>query len=497
MKFSRRRFVASSGLLTLSGMAGAPAAIGAGAELRTDGSPRRIIHMVSDGMSMGTLSCADHFSRLVRGQPLEWSKLYRRTDAVSALVNMRSLNSLVTDSAAAASSWGSGSRVMNGSLNLLPDGRELKTLYDVFGDAGWARGLVTTTEITHATPAGFAANASDRGAAELIATQYLDRRVEVLLGGGEQFFDEGYRADKRDLRGDYQGRGYHVLTDGRELDSAPASGRWLGTFARSHLPYTVDRNSDPSLQERVPTLAEMTRAALRRLGQERHFILQVEGGRVDHAAHGSDAAALMWDQLAFDEALGVALDFQRENRDTLLVITTDHGNANPGLNGMGSGYAASVSLFGNLTKVRKSLAMLQRDFTRVAEKGAVSPQTAAELVAAGTGCELTERQAEGFVRFLEEQRRPLYDMMNTWSAQMGQLLANHFGVGWSGTAHTSDFVPLIALGRGAERFRGFLENTQIFHAYLALARIDYRNPELPLLAECGPNAAQAEGLVAA
>ena len=68
---------------------------------------------------------------------------------------MRSLNSLVTDSAAASTSWGSGSRVKNGTLNILPDGRRLRPLCTVFGEAGWARGLVTTTEITHATPAGF------------------------------------------------------------------------------------------------------------------------------------------------------------------------------------------------------------------------------------------------------------------------------------------------------------------------------------------------------
>jgi alkaline phosphatase len=384
--------------------------------------------------------------------------------------------------------------VTNGSVNVLPDGRELKTLYDVFGDAGWARGLVTTTEITHATPAGFAANATDRGAAELIATQYLDRRVEVLLGGGEQFFDAGYRADKRDLRGDYRVRGYHVLTDVRELERAPAAGRWLGIFARSHLPFTIDHEADEHLREAVPSLAEMTRAALRRLSEERYFILQVEGGRVDHAAHGSDAAALMWDQLAFDDALEVALEFQRSSPDTLLVITTDHGNGNPGLNGMGSGYLQSGSLFANLRKVRKSLPMLQKDFARAMEKGEFSAQTVSTLVAEGMGCDLTEPQADGFVRFLEEQRRPLYDLMNSWSAQMGQLLANHLGIGWSGTAHTSDYVPMIALGRGAERFRGFLENTEVFHAYLALARVRYRNPELPLLAECRPTAAEVEGV---
>jgi len=411
---------------------------------------------------------------------------------MTALVDMRSLNSLVTDSAAAASSWGSGSRVKNGSLNVLPDGRELKPIYDLLGDAGWSRGLVTTTEITHATPAGFAACVGDRGMTERIAAQYLDRRIEVLLGGGAQFFDPQQRSDKADLKADYRAAGYRVMATRAELAEAPVKGRWLGTFAKSHLPFTVDHRQNAELQARIPSLAEMTRAALRRLAEDRNFILQVEGGRVDHAAHGSDAAALVWDQLAFDEALAVCLEFQRTSPDTLLIVTTDHGNSNPGLNGMGTGYASSVPLFARLRSVKQSLGRLQEDFRRVSEANGLSPQAIVELVAEGIGCTLTVEQAEGFARFLEGQQPPLYGMMNSWSAQMGQLLANHLGIGWTGTAHTSDYVPLVALGPGAERFRGFKRNTELFPHYLELAGIDYRNPALPLLAESGPTATEAE-----
>jgi alkaline phosphatase len=281
----------------------------------------------------------------------------------------------------------------------------------------------------------------------------------------------------------------------RELAEVPLKGCWLGTFSQGHLPFTIDQRAEEKLQESVPTLAEMTGAALRRLGEEPNFILQVEGGRVDHAAHHSDAAALMWEQLAFDEALEVCLEFQRAAEDTLVVVTTDHGNANPGLNGMGSGYTESVSLFANLRRVKKSLGNLQQDFRRMAETRGLSPRIISGLVAEGTGLTLTDEQAEGFARFLEGRQPPLYAMMDGWSAQMGQLLANHLGIGWSGTAHTSDYVPLVAVGPGAERFGGYLQNTDLFHHYLGLAKVAYRNPELPLMAECGPSAAEAEGRV--
>jgi alkaline phosphatase len=496
MKVSRRRFLSSSGVVAVGGLTVPGAALsGASVPIDSGGKPRHIIHLVSDGMSVGMLTCADQFSLLVRRRPLAWVTLCSRPGAVNGMANTRSLNSLVTDSAAAASSWGSGSRVVNGALNVLPDGRELKTLYTLLGEAGWARGLVTTTEITHATPAGFAINVPDRGQAERIAEQYLERGIEVLLGGGRQFFLESSRSDKRDLRGAYEMAGYRVLEDRAELLEAPAKGRWLGIFTRGHLPYTIDQRASTDLRAMVPTLAEMTGAALRRLEGERHFVLQVEGGRVDHAAHGSDAAGGIWDQLAFDEALEVCLDFQRRQPDTLVVVTTDHGNANPGLNGMGGGYGRSTPLFSNLTRVRKSMSALEQDIQRARGGGGITAGELADIIGEATGYEVPDRQAGLFARYLEGDHPPLYDLMNSFSAQLGQLLANHVGIGWSGTSHTADYVMSTAAGPGAAGFGGVLQNTDYFHRYMELAGIRHRNPELPLMAESGPSANEVEGMM--
>jgi hypothetical protein len=115
------------------------------------------------------------------------------------------------------------------------------------------------------------------------------------------------------------------------------------------------------------------------------------------------------------------------------------------------------------------------------------------LIEGATGYAVPEKKAEAFVRFLAGRDRPLYDGMNSLSTQLGQLLANHFGVGWTGNAHTADYVPLVAVGPGAERFRGFVQNTDVFAHYLALAGLRLQNPTWPLLAESGPSAAEVEG----
>lgn len=438
--------------------------------------------LISDGMSAGTLTCADHLSQLTRGRGTVWMELFKHPRAHVGLMNMRSLDSMVTDSSAASSSWGSGSRIANGAVNVLPDGRALKPLYSILAEAGWKRGLVTTTEITHATPAGFAANDDSRGSAENIARQYLERRVDVLLGGGQKFYDPQKRKDKADLWQEYRAAGYCVMMAADDLKKAPPDQRWLGTFHESHLPFTVDHVHDAELMAKVPTLPEMTRAALARLEKENHFILQVEGGRVDHGCHACDAPAALYDQLAFDEAIEVCLEFQKRSPETLVVITTDHGNGNLGLNGMGKNYADSSPLFANLKSAKAS-------FDAILKKLGTAPEITViqEVIREATGYSLSESKAALLVPFLAKKGETLYDLMNSASAQLGQLLANHWGIGWTGNAHTADYVNIVAIGPGAERFRGFIQNTDVFHKFLALAEIDFKNPEVPLKAKMEPN----------
>lgn len=476
---------------------GAPASAAATARQQR---PARIIHLVADGMSLGTLTAADYLSHQLRQRALRWVELCGRPGVQSGFMNMRSLNSMVTDSSAASSSWGSGSRVVNGALNQLPSGKTLTPLYTLFGQQGWKRGLVTTTEITHATPAGFAASIGSRDNATVIAAQYLERKVEVLLGGGDKFFDAKKRSDKHDLKADYTAAGYRVMETADDLATASTAQPWLGVFYESHLPYTLDRMSSSALQAKVPELATMTRRALDWLGRHEHFILQVEGGRVDHGAHNCDAPAALREMLAFDDALAVVLEFQRQQPDTLVVITTDHGNGNLGVNSSGS---QTSKMFKRVAETKASFVEIMRRLRQrpaatanlIAEDQkpgvpAVKPKTKEYvpgvkeiqgIIEDSTGYKVSDRRAGMFQEFLAKDGATIYDLMNSEMVQLGQLLANHFAIGWTGGAHTADYAPVTALGPGAERFAGFLQNTDVFRHYTDLAGIDFRNPEEPLI----------------
>lgn len=519
MSLSRRNFFKSSSIAAAAASLTLPAAAASNPVFRgfrNGQRPRHIIHMVADGMSSGTLTAADALSWIMRGRGLTWIEMHKQQNVHSGLMDMRSLNSIVTDSSAASSSWGSGTRIINGKVNQLGDGTNLTTLYDLFPQKGWKTGLVTTTEITHATPAGFATNAKSRDYATKIAPQYLEKKVHVLLGGGSKFFDPAYRKDKRELVRDFTNAGYHHMTTAGELAVAPIDKPWLGLFARSHLPFTLDQRQSDKLKKEVPYLAVMTEAALRNLERYPHFILQVEGGRVDHGCHEGDVASAIYDLIAFDEAVDVVVRFCQRHPDTLVVITTDHGNANLAINGMGHAYGNSSWLLENLKNTKMSFGEMvklirdkpkepdiekdeqdkdeekkredampkeEREKEKARKKGTVvDPKRLAEIIYAGTGYNVTTKKTEMLRPYWVEKGECLYDGMKGDLAQLGQLMANYYGIGFTGTAHTGDYVQITSFGPGAERFRGFIQNTDVFYHYLALGKIDFRNPTEPLIA---------------
>lgn len=450
------------------------------AYVSSPGAPRRVIHLVADGMGSGILACADHHSQIHRGRRLTWFELLRRPDLQVGTMDVRSQNSLVTDSSASSSAWGSGVRIPNGKVNQDSRGRPLLTLYELLGEAGWKRGLVTTTEITHATPSGFIASVKTRDDAEGIAVQYLDRKVDVALGGGRKFFLSKERKDKRDLLTDFRKAGYAVLESPADLTSAPRNERWLGVFSSSHIPYVVDQKGGLTRSDPMPSLAAMTRAALRQLATSERFILQVEGGRVDHGCHNNDAAAAILEMIGFDEALDVCLEFQKEHPDTLLVMTSDHGTGNPGLNGMGDHYDQSPHLFRNVSAMRQSFGEILNRL-KLAEK----PSDRIAILKESTGYSATTRRVDALTPFLQKKGYSLFDGLNSDLGALGQVMANHLGVSFTSTAHTSDHVPIHALGPQAERFRGFVENTQVFDHYMDFAGIRFRNPQEKLVAGVG------------
>ncbi len=292
---------------------------------------KNIIFMVSDGMSNGTLSMADLYSRNILGKTSNWMSLYLENKVSRGLMDTASANSYVTDSAAASSSFGGGHRIQNGMLNVGINGEQYLPIWQKFKKKGKKAGCVTTVTITHATPAGFCVNSSSRSAEPEIAQMYADLGFDVMMGGGDEYFNKEKRKDKKDLYEYYKKKGYQVINEAEDLKEIKKGKPVLGVFSQGALPYTIDRETLKDEYKDIPTLAQMTKAAIDQMKDHKEgFVLQVEAGKVDWAAHANDVSALIHDQLSFDEALKVVIDFAEKDGNTLVIFTTDHGNANPG-----------------------------------------------------------------------------------------------------------------------------------------------------------------------
>ena len=222
------------------------------------------------------------------------------------------------------------------------------------------------------------------------------------------------------------------------------------------------RSPVAALADTIPTLVEMATAALSRfLEDEKPFLLQIEGARIDHAAHLNDIAGLLGDQLAFDDAVGKVLEMTTGRDDILVVVTSDHGNANPGLNGTGVSYGESTSRFQRVAAMKASHERIFNEWHGLKEGR--NAETLIGMIREYRGFDLAADEAAALL--LSLQKKPIVE----WSHQLekpegllGQFEGNHTGIGWTGTSHTSDPTLVSAIGPQAERFSGMVRNTDVF-----------------------------------
>jgi alkaline phosphatase len=423
-------------------------------------APKNIIILFADGVAPTQWDFGKYSSRVLRGQSFATTDAVFR-DGVLGLISTHSHDSYVTDSAAAGSAMSTGHKVLNGSVSITPDGKAQRTVMQAAKAAGKRIGLVTTATVYDATPAAFALNAKSRRNYQALVDQYLALEPDVLLGGGADFFlpagaPGGKRKDGKDVIAAFRTKGHQVVRNTAELKTA-AGPRLLGLFADEDMDFEIDRNP---AQE--PTTAEMAAAALRALSQRspNGFVLLVENENTDTAAHQTDAAGLMRALWAFDDAVKVALEFQKRHPDTLVIVTGDHETG-----GFSPTYAlkdlSSVSSSNRFYPAEAQLRMLERitmSLATVREKLGRKP----------SGEVLDKLIADHFPGFrLDADLRQLILERKTDErnfgylpqSALGRMIARQTGYYWGTSGHTPQPVAVGAIGPGAELFRGYQDNT--------------------------------------
>lgn len=424
-----------------------------------DKQATNIIFLVSDGMSTGTLNMANMLLNRKTGKSGKWISLYEQNRVTRSLMDTASASSMVTDSAAASSSWGGGMRVPNGSINVNADGTENMPILQKFKKAGKSVGVVTTVTATHATPAGFSVTSNKRSDEPGIAVKYVDLKMDVIMGGGLSHFSPTLRKDGQDLFGIARNKGYEVVNDRKGLLNHAGGKPLLGIFTEDALPYSLDRGSDKDLIEKVPTLAEMTKKAIHTLSQNKKgFVLQVEGGKVDWAAHANDVGGLLYDQIAFDEAVAEAIDFAEKSGNTLVVITTDHGNANPGLF-----YGANAdSNFERILNFKHT-----NNWVLDGVNKDTSVSTFIEKLETAQGYAITKAEAaQVLVHYGKLDEKGIYNPRNLPYKDLALVQSKYTSVGWGSMDHSADYVELAMFGPGSELLKPFVKNTELHNLML-------------------------------
>ncbi|MEM7081669.1 MAG: alkaline phosphatase [Pseudomonadota bacterium] len=330
----------------------------------TDDRARNVILFVGDGMSLATVTASRILEGQQRGGQGEEHLLAFETLPYTALAKVYNTNQQVPDSAGTATAILSGhktlagvvgvdSRVTRGDCNTEFAAR-VPSIVQIAEENGMATGIVSTARITHATPAAAYAHSVERGwendatlpdtatschdiARQLIEFSHGDGIDIVLGGGGLQFLPDsrgGKRTDGRHLFDDWQASDpdNHMFVYNRAMLATAVStvgnkvGRHarqiLGVFAPSHMSYEVDRVRN---QTDEPSLTAMTLAAIEHLSPKEGYFLLVEGGRIDHAHHGGNAARALTETIEFSNAVRAALETVSLD-DTLIIVTADHGH---------------------------------------------------------------------------------------------------------------------------------------------------------------------------
>ncbi len=439
--------------------------------------PKNVIFFLGDGMGMTTMTAARIYAVGEDGE------LTMDTLPETAFVKTFSNDAQVTDSAPSMSAYMTGVKMNNEVISMSSDtiaippvtdangnklgnncgsnnGTPVTTLAEIAKKQGMSVGVVTTTRITHATPAATYAHICHRDLENDIAAAMVPggtgynpnlgkTGLDVILGGGTQFFktkaDGGKRADGRDLIAEMKADGYSYVSNATDLNAIDSrkTSHLLGLFTSSHMSYDLDRAATNE-----PSLAEMTTKAMDVLASNnpKGYFLMVEGGRIDHALHETTAKKALQDTVAFDNAIKAAIEKAKlsdsQLRNTLIVVTADHDHTL-----VLNGYAKRT---GKTTPTTPGVLGLVLNYvTGVATPDADGkPYT---IIGFGNG----ENRVQG-----ARSTMPSLDDTTISANTYHQEAAVPMAAG--SETHGGTDVFLGAIGKGAEDFHGVIDNTKVF-----------------------------------
>lgn len=429
---------------------------------------KNVIVMIPDGMSQDGLTLARWVYN--DGKPLNVDEL------ASGLVKTHNADTAIADSAPAGTAMATGYKTNDKLVGVKPakatlEGAREVTPEDALAPAasvleaaklsGKSVGIVSTSEIQHATPADFSSHVIHRNMYTAIGEQQVYQDMDVVLGGGGDYLlpdpkkstdpKSKMRIDNENMQTVLEETGYNFVTTKAEM-LAVKEGKLWGAFAPKAM------SKDLVKSEAEPTLAEMTSKSLELLSKNNDgFFLMVEGSQVDWAAHPNQTIGLVSEIKAFDQAVGVALNYAKSNKDTLVIVATDHGNG-----GISIGDASTS---GNYSELPPEY------FTSVLKKATITEEAAGQLISAER-TNVKEIMAKlGVTDLTDEEEKVIVEAkgvdkdgkaFNNTVTEMSKLINKRSHIGWTTGGHTGEDVPLFVYAPSYNnQLTGTIQNSDI------------------------------------
>lgn len=398
--------------------------------------PKNVIMVVGDGMGPAYTTAYRYFADDKNTLDVEQTVFDRMLVGMASTYPAR-ISGYVTDSAAGATALATGVKSYNGAIAVNVDKKPVSTVLEWAKEQGMKTGVAVTSQINHATPAGYSAHNESRKNYDQIADSYFDEKIndhfvlDVMLGGGWDYFIR----DDRNLVAEFKKAGYQYVDNIAHLKTANSKQPLLGLFAEQGLNWALDMPP----KQRLKTL---TQAAVEHLENEQGFFLLVEASQVDWAGHSNDVGAAMSEMQDLAQTMTWLEQYVDAHPDTLLVLTADHstGGFTIGANKI---YRWEPQWLDNLQASPYAIA-----------KQLMSAEKKSALAAELLGFSLNEEEKSKIEAIDTQDEEIAYQTVKT-------LLDVRTNTGWTTGGHTGVDVPVFAKGPGSEMFRGMLNNTQV------------------------------------
>jgi len=446
-----------------------------------------VFYFIGDGMAMPQITATEIFKgTLSSNNPMNKESLSSSVFPNQGMQATHSMNSFITDSAAAGTALATGHKTDNDVLGMDPTKKiKFRTMAEMAKEKGMKVGIVSSASIDHATPASFYAHESSRNNFYEIETAMITSGFDYFAGGG-LLQPTGKKHDKPNILDNAKQNGYKIVNDQAAIMKLTKNDGKVLAFSSdladgAAMQYSIDRN------DRI-SLADYTQKGIEILDNPNGFFMMVEGGKIDWSSHANDGATTVRDVLAFDSAIMEAMKFYAIHpNETLIVVTGDHETGGMTVGSAGTQYSTA---FNKLNQQKLSFEQFDKDIKNYREivggSGANLEDWLPVLTEKFGLTEFSDYEKNQLrnslvastldpkLRVKDEQSYLAYGGYEPFSVTVIHILNQQAGIGWTTHAHTGVAIPVFAQGVGGELFQGSYDNTDVAKKIMSIMGVQFQ-----------------------